>query len=718
MPEIKYDERLYQNDYQRGMAYSSDDSDRYRRTVVRRYKVGSSGDRVKRIEKIERVERSDDYRPARRLSDNVLDVSLERQDYVSEPPQSAFVLSAIQRTERDDNSGRIVYKRTKEVDRIDRERVRREVRGQYDDDIVVTSEGYNDHRDDNYGNVERWHREIEYYEPAAQQLQSVASPLTALRQQPGALAIREKERDRGRDWNLATKNSRFEDGNFTERHEEVTMMDRYTTHNSRDEGDKDRTRHQHSHHRHRGRSSYNEYDSDDSYYVKKTTVIRPEVVPDSHRRLHLAEGALAGAGLGALLSSRRNQKTGELPDHRGRQVLAGAALGALGTEILKRANSVYQDRSIENDDFLDDRTRSRLKNGENERRSSSRHTSKLKTGLGLAAAALAVAGAAKYIQSSRIDNEERNRGRSLRRYSDGEDLRGRSNSRSRPRSRAASVAKVAAGTAAVAGIVHHLRAKSHKRDGKSAQSHSRVRTGAEITGAALAGAAAKKLYDTYRDKKKAVNDQKEDYSSGEFSDDSRYGFSRPHNRSRSAPSLSPPPQPVTSHNHYSPMGADPELGLVEYGDQPLYGEPPVTDRAADRAVTSRRNSYSGTSYTSDRENRPRRRRHRPSDDYHSDESESIADDGNNEHYRNRSQLRHLAVAGASAAAAAIGIKTKGSKKRNNADTKTFRLDRHQRKDLDGHQSRNRYNQGHDRSNEYGRDDGLGNRRHKCELLLF
>lgn len=717
MPEIKYDERLYQDDYQRGVAYSSDDSECYRRTVVRRYKVGSSGDRVKRIEKIERLERPGDYKPARRLSDNVLDVSLERQDYVSEPPQSAFLLGAIRRTEPDDSSGRIVYKRTKEVDRIDRERVRREMRGQCDNDIVVTSEGYDDHRDDNYGKVERWHREFDYYEPATQQLQSVASPLPALLRQPGALGVREKERERGRDWNLATKNSRFEDGNFTERREEVTTMDRYTTRNSRDERDKDHTRHQHSHHRHRDRSLHNEYDSDDSYYVKKTTVIRPEVVPDSHRRLHLAEGALAGAGLGALLSSRRNQKTGELPDHRGRQVLAGAALGALGTEILKRANSVYQDRSVENEDFLDNSTRSRLRNGENKRRSSSRHTSKLKTGLGLAAAALAVAGAAKYMQSSRIDNEERNRGRSLRRYSDGEDFRGRSHSQSRPRSRAASVAKVAAGTAAVAGIVHHLRAKSHQRDGKSARSQSRVRTGAEIAGAALAGAAAKKLYDTYRDKQRLANEQKEEYSSGEFSDDSRYGFSRPHNRSRSAPSLSPPPQPVTSHNHYSPMGADPELGLVEYGDQPLYGKPVATDRAVDRAVTVRRNSYSETSSTSDRENRSRRRRHRPGDDYHSDEAESIAGDGNNEHYRSRSQLRHLAVAGASAAAAAIGIKTKGSKKKPDADTKTSWLDRHQRKDRDGHQSRSRYNQGYNRPHEYGRDDFHGNRRHKRKLFL-
>ena len=52
---------------------------------------------------------------------------------------------------------------------------------------------------------------------------------------------------------------------------------------------------------------------------------------------------MAGAGAAALLGSRRG-KDGALADDRGKKVLLGSALGALGTEAIKRAQSAYGDK--------------------------------------------------------------------------------------------------------------------------------------------------------------------------------------------------------------------------------------------------------------------------------------------------------------------------------------------------------------------------------------
>ncbi|CAK7201011.1 hypothetical protein SEUCBS139899_003712 [Sporothrix eucalyptigena] len=738
MPETDYYESSYRRDRERETAYSSDDDDRYKKTTVRRYKVGGNGDRVERVEKIERVER-DEYKPVRRSSNNLLEV-VDRRDYVPDRPRSAFEVSETRRTERDYGSGgRVVYEKTKEIDRYDRDR-RSELRGRRDDDIVVTTGGYDERRDDGYGKIERWHRETEYYEPAQQQLQPIVAPIIVPRQQPGVVVIREKERDRerDRDRDRERRDSRHEDEYFYERRErhevgpyrgdeKITTVDRYERRDSRDERDEDRPHRRRHRHRHRDHASDGEYDSDDSYYVKKTTVIRREASPDNHHRLHLAEGALAGAGLGALLGSRRNNQTGELPEHRGRKVLAGAALGALGTEVFKRAHSAYNERFNDNDDY-DDRARSRSRGGGNRERSSSRHHSKLKTGLGIAAAALAVAGAAKYIQSNRIDKEERNRGRSLHRYSSEEDIGGGARSRSRPKSRAASVAKVAAGTAAVAGIVHHLRSKSRQREGKPARSHSRLRTGAEIAGAAIAGAAAKKLYDKHKDKKEAEREQKEgDYYSDDYSDDSRHGrSSRSHSHNRSAPSQSPPP-PLSgaTRTPYPPSGADPELGLVEYGTQPLYAEPTTTNAAAaDRSgAVSHRNSYDSAADASEREDRRRRHRHRSRDDDRRDDDDDDAASGDNtKRQRSRSRLRNLAAAGAGAAAAAIGMKSLGDKKKKDADKKDRERERDRdrdrrdsrddRDDWDDRDYDRNYDRDNDRRHGYGREDDRERRHHR------
>jgi hypothetical protein len=57
-----------------------------------------------------------------------------------------------------------------------------------------------------------------------------------------------------------------------------------------------------------------------------------------HHKRYLAEGALAGAGVAALLSNHRD-KPGDGPEHRGRKVLGSAALGAVGAEVTTRARS-------------------------------------------------------------------------------------------------------------------------------------------------------------------------------------------------------------------------------------------------------------------------------------------------------------------------------------------------------------------------------------------
>jgi len=102
---------------------------------------------------------------------------------------------------------------------------------------------------------------------------------------------------------------------------------------------------------------------DEDYYYKRTIIHRDRSSSsDHHKKRHLAEGALAGAGLGALVGSRR-RGSGEGHDHKGRKVLAGAALGALGTEVIRRARSAYDDRhdEYEDDDYDRERHRHRSK---------------------------------------------------------------------------------------------------------------------------------------------------------------------------------------------------------------------------------------------------------------------------------------------------------------------------------------------------------------------
>ncbi|KAF2968388.1 hypothetical protein GQX73_g5185 [Xylaria multiplex] len=343
---------------------------------------------------------------------------------------------------------------------------------------------------------------------------------------------------------------------------------------------------------------------DEDYYIKKTVIRRDRSSSsDHHKKRHIAEGALAGAGLGALVGSRKG-KDGEHQDHKGRKVLAGAALGALGTEVIRRARSAYDDRrdEYEYDNYDRHRYRSRSRS-----RSRSKSRSRLATGLAIGAAALAVAGGLKYMQNNKIEKEESHRGRRRRRHSNGDYSLSRSSSR-RGRTRSKSnVAKAGAATAALAGLVHHYRSKSR----------------AEIAAAGLTGAAATKLWERHKDKKERENH--------ETSDDDYYTRDRSMSKSRSRS------RSLGRHHRPRDSTADRELGLVhvpdvEYGSEPL--EP----------------------YESASEEPRRRRRHR-----HRSASSS---DVEAQKKRSKSTLRNVATGLGTAAAAAIGIKKYNDHQKN------------------------------------------------------
>ncbi|KAH7325756.1 hypothetical protein B0I35DRAFT_474495 [Stachybotrys elegans] len=593
MGDVYRETRVYRGD-------SDDDDDRYKTTTtVRRYKVHPD-----RYERTERIEVDDDYRSrySGRTSGDLLE--LERRSAAPDRPRSAFEPYGdrhrpgyydrdLDRDPRDDRSRISVYEQKDDRD-WDRRSHHHHHHHHHDDDIKVEKRVEERYEDPHGHEYERYRKETEYYtqvdpppapvivrqrapEPQKIIVQEAPppAPIIVPRQEPGVVVIREKEPER----ELVRREPIDEEYYYRHERREVGPYDRDR---DRDFGIVGRHRHHRDGH------------EDDDYYVRRT-VVRRERSESPHHKRHLAEGALAAAGLTAYLSSRRD-KDGDLAEHRGRKVIAGAALGALGTEALKRAHSAYTDRYGE-----EDRDRHDL----------------LKKGLGVAAVALAAAGAAKYIQANKVEKEEASRGRSRRRngrHSDSEYSRSRSRSvRSKSRRRSLSnVAKAALGTAAAAGIVKKFRDRSKSKSRSRSRSKSRIRRGAEIAGAAAAAGVASKMWKNHRDKK----DDRE-YSSDEESRSRRRKSS--HSRSRSR-----------ARSLHSEHGSGTELGLVEYGNSPLPSEAPGA---------SERN------YESEAEERRRRRRRRRE----RERSASLSEDDKK---RSHSRLRNMAAAGA----AAMGIK--------------------------------------------------------------
>ncbi|KAK8048733.1 hypothetical protein PG994_010463 [Apiospora phragmitis] len=676
--------------YEKDYRYSrkddpSSDEEKYKSTTVRRYKVGggggSSASRVERVERYDEIDddrRSrysvrDDFRDSRshagRTSGDLVEVDRRTEKtYLPERPRSSFDPPVERerrvvekRIERDDSGHRDqdrYYEREtdyiREPDRRDNTTVVRESRetierdsprnywdrqsrmpwddhedvriekhierrsGDHVDDMRIEKHVEREHDHDHYshhdhpGAVERYTKETEYYTPAdpppqpivirqkapePQQIivQEAAAPPPVIidnkRPEPGYIILREDNRQLARREPSEEYYYRREERDSRHREDDYAM-ERY-----------DRRR--------------RDYPSDEEEYYVKRTIIRRErsSSSDHHKKRHLAEGALAGAGLSAFLASRRD-RDGDLPENRGKKVLAGAALGALGTKVLRRARSAYEERDYE-DDYDDRRHRSRSKS-----------RSRITTGLALGAAALAVAGGLKYMQSNKIEKEEATRGRARRRYSDDEYSRSSSRvsrvsrtvsrtSRSRKRSKS-SAAKAAAATGAVAGLVQHYRSKSR---GKS-RSKSRVRTGAEIAAASLTGAAASKLWERHKDKKEARERKVDDeYYSDRDHRDRGYSSSRSRSRSQSR-------SRSRARSFTTQEGANRELGLVEYGNDPL--SPPA----------------SGYESAGELRHRPRPR-HR---------AESVASDPEAKRKRSKSRLREAAAGVLGASAAAIGLK--------------------------------------------------------------
>ncbi|KAI0008092.1 hypothetical protein F4779DRAFT_618966 [Xylariaceae sp. FL0662B] len=645
--------------YTRDDSPSSDD-DKYTTTTVRRYKVSGGSQSGSRVVERDRYEEDDDRRSHShsfsnpgRPSGGLLEVDrrVERTNY---PERPRSVLEPSARTldhYRDDNDRyrTVEYEHDREVDRdyynpgrhsrtkvveeashvsshsprdkywdrqsrtpwdelregdvhVDKRVVRREPDG----DLQIKEKTVDKHRDTSrdyderdlrierhtveerspHDDIERYRREVDYYAapdppPAPVIVRNKApeqniviheapspTPVIVPRQEPTYIVLRDHHHE------VARRPEPREDDDYYRREERRRQDDR--------------------------RRSSDSYDED--YYVKRTIIKRDRSGSfDHHRRRHLAEGALAGAGLGALVGRGGHGKDGEYHDHRGRKVLAGAALGALGTEAIRRARSAYEDRYGDRYDDGDDYYRRH-----HHHRSKSR--SRLATGLAIGAAALAVAGGLKYMQDNKAEKEEATRGRARRRHSVDDysrsptpSSRGRSHSKS-------NMAKAGLATGAVAGLVNHYRSKSR---GKS-RSKSRLRTGAEIAAAGLTGAAASKLWENHKEKKEREHHREtsDEHHDRDLSSSRSRSKSRSHSR----------------HSHSRDSTADRELGLVpvEYGSDPL-------------------DSYDSTSDE---------RRHRP----HRHRRTSSASDREAQKKRSHSRLREVAAAGLGTAAAAIGIK--------------------------------------------------------------
>ncbi|OAA40242.1 hypothetical protein ISF_09820 [Cordyceps fumosorosea ARSEF 2679] len=599
-------------------------------TTVTRYKVGSS----KNPDRFDRIEVEDDARS--RFSSGPRRVSNDLPDR----PRSNF--DPADRT-------RTVMESDREWDRRSRQ-----------DDVRIERRVDESFEDSRGHDVERYRKETEYFapaepapppvmfrQPAPVQDAPSSQPLYYNRQdrpEAGPMVIRE------RDDREVVRRGPYED-DYYYRHERREFGPgpvgpyRGDPYYRRDPYARDRdwglARYDN-----RRREEY--YSEDEDYYVsngrrrrsrsrrhRSRSRSRSRSKSSDHHKLHLAEGALAGAGVTALLQSKRDQY-GDLPENRGRKVLAGAALGALGTEALKRAHSAYEERWGDRDESPD-------------------HHSRLKTGFGIAAVALAAAGAAKYFQANKIEKEEAHRGRSRTRgyASDGyHDSRSRSRSSRAPsRRRSMSrIAKAALGTAATAGVLRHLhnRSKSRGGDGRE-RSKSRLRTGAKIAGAAAAAGVAGKLYKNHQEKKEKERSRSRARSDTE---DDRYHDRRDRSRSRSR---------SMARSFHSDAGADRELGLVEYGNGDL---PPA------------RRGYESDE---DRSSRRRRSRRRERD------SSSSASDGGRK--RSQSRLRNMAAAGA----AAFGIKEYKDKKDR---------EKRERKNRERQHSRDGYDDGYDRRDRH------------------
>ncbi|PNP39625.1 hypothetical protein TGAMA5MH_08442 [Trichoderma gamsii] len=569
----------------------SDDDHFQKSTTVTRYKVNQP--KVERYDRVEKVYEMDDERRSRYSGERDF-VEYERREraYVPDRPRSAVDVDA-------DRGRTTYYERDVERRETDRDWDRRP---RHHEEDVRVEKRVEERFDDGHGHeIDRYRKETEYYHepnhasspvvvrqraPDQKIIVQEAPPqqIVIPRPEPNIIVLRERDGDR----ELARPAPYDEEYYYRRERREVGPY----------KGDR----------RPRRGDDYHS-DDDDYYYSRRTTRRERSQSSDHHHKRHLAEGALAGAGITALLSSRPNEY-GEVAEGRGKKVLAGAALGAIGTEAIRRAHSAYEDHWGDGHESPD------------------RHSA-LKKGLGIAAVALAAAGAVKYHQASKAEKDERRRGRSRNRggyyTSDDEYYSDRSRSRRPSRKRSLStLAKAAIGTAATAGLVKHFRDKSKSRSksrhGSRSRSKSTLRRGAELAAGAAAVGVAGKMWKDHHDKKKD-REREESTSRGYSDEDHEYDRHNSHSRSRSR-------SRSRARSLYSEAVADPGLGLIEYGHDPLPPDP---------------RSPTGQGYESEAEERRRNRRRRRERD------PSSSSESNEERKRSRSRLRDSAAAGAAAA---------------------------------------------------------------------
>ncbi|KAK2680829.1 hypothetical protein RAB80_002622 [Fusarium oxysporum f. sp. vasinfectum] len=567
MGDVYRESRVYrERDWERDDG--SSDDERYRKTTIRRYKVAPS-----RSDRFERGSEFDDGRSHfSRYGRSSGDLAEhDRRSFVPDRPRSAFEgapshasfhedrgRDTAPRSYVGDRSRAPAFVETKEVERDWDRRSRFDAL--FDDDVKVENQmvrterrdngeyrvekRVEEHIDDTHGcDVERYRKETEYYtpydpppppapviirqrapEPQKIIVQEAPPPAPVIvsprqQQQPGVVVIREREPERQQ----VVVRREHREHRHEHRHR-PSEEEYYYRHEHRDSrGDRDYAIERYD----RRRRDHGYHSDDDDYYVRRKVIRRREGSESPHHKRHLAEGALAGAGVTALLNSRRDSY-GELPENRGRKVIAGAALGALGTEALRRARSAYGDRW----------------HGDDESRRRGYYS----------------------------DDYSRSRSRSIIRKT----TTTKSTSRGSRRRSLSTAAKAALGTVAAAGIAKHIRNRSKSSRGRSSsrssssrsrsrsrsRSKSRLRRGAEIAGAAVAAKAAHHVWKKRKEKKDG---------SDSSSDDEYYrrGPSRSRSRSRSK-----------ARSIRSERGTDPELGpVVEYGTDPLATQPLASTRS-------------------------------------------------------------------------------------------------------------------------------------------
>jgi hypothetical protein len=395
-----------------------------------------------------------------------------------------------------------------------------------------------------------------------------------------------------------------------------------------------------------------DYSSDDSMvYVRKET---REYDDDPNHRRHLAEGALIGVGAAELLRSRNKGQGHEVPKGWGRagRDVGAAALGAVAADAVMRYRSKSRRRSLSVDDDRSPRHHHRHRSRHRSRsRSSSHSRAKTLAGIGLGAAALA--GAVALARKKSGENRER-RSRSRRRHGSGsseEDARSASHRKKR-------MAEAGLAGAAVAGLVEaaHSRSRSHKGQRNRSRSQSVIRKGIPVVATALGSAAIAGLYEKNKAKKEEAAAEE-----------------RRRSRSKSQTRSANYPDPTRESAALIEYGQDPVYGNIPAAD--YYGRPPSPQGYYSDAVVPA--AAGGAAYGASRHSRRHRHRSRG----HSGDSDSDPDrDSRRRHRRHErkegsgSRIRNLAEAGLAAAGLGYAASKYGERKEKKKTDK----DRHSR----------------------------------------